>query len=106
VGKFIYGDASLRVDDRTLWHLELSIGAVLAVGDSFHFTWREDVSAGIGRTSVWLSPMSRLRYRYKGGDRGALNREWIKALMVQAGKREGLVLLPEPPLPGAPELDR
>ena len=99
MARFRYGEESLRIDDRTMFHLEIAINAVLAVGDSFSFTWREDPSTGRGRTSVWMSRSSSFRIRYDGVELGPINPAWVRVLMVQAGRREGLEILPEPIAP-------
>lgn len=57
MGKFFYRD-QVRADfeDRLLAHLQVVIGNKLRRGEPFYFTWKDDVSAGGGHTSVWLHP--------------------------------------------------
>ena len=97
MGKFIY-ENSVRVDfdDRTLFHLQMVIGTKLRRGEPFSFSWREDVSVGGGRTSVWIHPRSALVYKFYAAHRGGLNPQWIDALMYTANSPGGLHLVPEP----------
>jgi hypothetical protein len=97
VGKFIY-DGLLKMDfeDRLLAHLQLVIGAKIRRGEAFHFTSRDDVSLGGGRTMVWLHPRASLVYKYHGSRRPAINAAWIDALMHTANSPAGLHVVAEP----------
>lgn len=97
MGKFIYENA-IRVDfdDRTLLHVQMVVGTKLRRGEPFSFSWREDVSVGGGRTSVWIHPRSALVYKFYAAQRGALNPHWIDALMYTANSPSGLYVVPEP----------
>jgi len=97
MGKFIY-DSTIKVDfeDRLLAHLQLVIGAKLRRGESFHFTWKDDVSLGDGRTIVWLHPRVSLVYKFYGSRRPSINRAWVDALFYTANSPTGLYPVPEP----------
>lgn len=98
MGKFIYeGTVRADFDDRTLAHLQTVIGAKLRRGEPFHFTWKDEASAGDGRTTVWVHPRCSLVYVF--GDRRTprLNHSWIDALAYTANSPAGLNLVPEPP---------
>lgn len=97
MGRFTY-DATLSVDfdDRVLAHLQAVIGAKLRRGESFMFTWTDDVSLGSGHTSVWLNPTSPISFTYFGNRAPALNRRWIEQLMMAANSTSGLQVVPEP----------
>jgi hypothetical protein len=98
VGKFIY-DQTVKVDfdDRALAHLMVVIGAKLRRGEAFHFSWREDLSVGGGRTTVWIHPGVSLVYKFSGSRHARLNRAWIDALAMTANAPSGLYVMPEPP---------
>lgn len=97
MGKLIYdGDVSVTFDDRLLAHLAIVIGAKLRRNESFYFTWKDDVRAGDGRTTVWLHPAVALRFKYAGSVPVQLNRAWIDALTRSANSTGGLVIVPEP----------
>lgn len=97
MGKFLFeGQLKADFEDRLLAHLQMVIGAKLRRGESFHFTWKDDVSVGNGRTSIWVHPHSVLTYKYYGGRQPELNRAWIDALMYTANSPRGLYVVPEP----------
>ncbi|MEU1971586.1 ATP-dependent DNA ligase [Microbacterium sp. NPDC019599] len=98
MGKFVYeGTVHVEFEDRVLAHLQFVIGVKLRRGESFHFSWRDDVSLGDGRTTVWLHPRSSIVYKYYGSRRPALNRAWLDALSITANSNSGLYVVPEPP---------
>lgn len=77
-------------------HLQVVIANKLRRGESFIFTWREDVSIGSGRVSVWIHPGLPLAFKYHGSRTPALNRMWVEALAITANSPTGLYLVPEP----------
>jgi hypothetical protein len=89
-------DHKLDIDDRTLAHLQIVIGTELRRGESFNFTWIKDVSAGSGRTTIWLDPAISLTYDFRGSKQAVINRAWIEALMTTANSTAGLSIVPEP----------
>lgn len=98
MGKFVYDNAvRADFDDRALAHLQIVIGNKLRRGEPFYFVWKEDVSVGGGRTSVWVNPRSSLLFKFHGGRTPSINREWLDALMNAANSPSGLYLVPEPP---------
>lgn len=98
MGKFVYDHhEKVDFDDRVLAHLLVVIGAKLRRGEAFHFSWREDLSVGGGRTTVWLHPGVSLVYKFSGSRRPTLNRAWIDALAMTANSPAGLHVVPEPP---------
>jgi len=97
MGQFIYeGGIKSEVEDRALTHLQLVMTAKLRRGEPFSFTWREDMSVGGGRTTVWVHAGSSLVYRYHGSRQPSINREWIDALAFTASAPSGLYLVSEP----------
>ena len=81
------GEESVAVDDRTLRHLQLAIGAALSVGESFHLSWWEN---GIGRTSVWISPSTSIRFRFASAPPSDINPRWVMALRLAASSAAGI----------------
>lgn len=97
MGRFIYeGNVKTDIEDRALTHLQLVITAKLRRGEPFPFTWREDLSVGGGRTTVWVQARSSLVFKYSGSRQPSINREWIEALAFTANSPSGLYLVPEP----------
>lgn len=98
MGRFIYGNnqAKTEIDDRVLAHLQQVMGTKLRRSESFFFSWRDDVSVGGGRRTVWIHPGADLEFRYHGSRKPELNREWLTALALVANSGSGLYLIPEP----------
>lgn len=98
MGKFTYaGRTKADFDDRALAHLQVVITNKLRRGESFSFTWRDDVSTGGGRTAVWLHPALALTFSFSGSRSPSINRSWVEALAITANSPAGLYLVPEPP---------
>lgn len=97
IGKFIYeGGPKVEIDDRALTHLQLVITAKLRRGEPFAFSWKEDVSIGGGRTTVWIHAGSSIVFKYTAGRTPGINRAWAEALSFTANSPTGLYLVPEP----------
>jgi hypothetical protein len=98
VGKIIY-ESSMKVEipDRALAHLQLAITTKLRRAEPFAFSWKEDVSTGGGRTTVWIHPGSSLVFKWDGNKPASMNRDWVEALILTASSPSGLYLVPEPP---------
>ncbi|WP_345185918.1 ATP-dependent DNA ligase [Microbacterium panaciterrae] len=97
MGKFTYETAiKVDIDDRILAHLQAVIGSKFRRGEAFFFSWRDDPSAGDGRTTVWLHPQSSLVYKFYGSRLPQINRAWVEALAYVANSPGGLYVVPEP----------
>jgi hypothetical protein len=98
VGALLYSgsDIEVKFDDRVLAHLQVVIGSKLRRGEGFFFTWRDDDSAGNGRSAIWLDPAIPLYFRYSGSRPPAINPQWIEQLILSANSVQGLVLTDEP----------
>lgn len=97
MGKFMYeGGQKVEIEDRALTHIQLLMTAKLRRGEPFPFTWREDVSIGGGRTTVWIHAGSSMAFKYYGSRQPPINRAWVDALAFTANSPSGLYLVPEP----------
>jgi len=98
VGKILYGDSNMEIvfEDRAMAHLQVVIGAKLRRGESFFFSWRDDVSVGDGRSSIWVDRSIPLYFRYSGSRPITLNREWLEVLTQSANSTHGLQFSSEP----------
>jgi hypothetical protein len=98
VGKLLYGSAEIEIDfdDRALTHVQLVIASKLRRGESFFFSWKDDVTVGSGRSSIWMDRAIPLYFKYSGGTHPAINREWLDILTASANSGQGLVFVPEP----------
>lgn len=107
MGKFVYeGTVKTEIEDRALTHLQLVMTAKLRRGEPFPFTWREDMSIGGGRITVWVHAGSSLAFKFHGSRQPSINREWIEALAYTANAPSGLYLVPEPAESAAAETRR
>lgn len=97
MGKFIY-DSSTKTDfeDRLLAHLQIVIMSKARRGESFTFTWKDDMSTGGGRTTVFIHPHASLQFKYHGGKQPQVNPAWVAALTLNANSPRGLYVVREP----------
>lgn len=97
MGKFIY-DGNIKVDfeDRLLAHLQAVIMAKVRRGESFPFTWKDEISTGGGRTTVYIHPNVSLVFKYHGSRSPQLSPAWLHALTYNANSGRGLYVIPEP----------
>lgn len=97
MGKFIF-ENGLKADfeDRLLFHLQNVIIAKVRRGESFPFTWKDDISTGGGRTTVYVHRHSNLAFKYHGSRTPALNAAWLRALTSSANTVGGLYVCAEP----------
>ncbi|HEV7951142.1 MAG TPA: ATP-dependent DNA ligase [Glaciihabitans sp.] len=98
MGRLLYGDSGLVIefDDRTLSHIHLVINAKLRRSEGFFFSWKDDPSAGNGRSSIWLENSIPLYFKFSTCERHAINREWLEQLTLSANQPQGMFLLNEP----------
>lgn len=101
MGILIYGPTAkeIRIEDRTLAHLQVVIIAKLRRGESFAFTWEKSTEDGSGHTTVWVHPGIAIEFVFAGSRRIPLNRAWVEDLMRTANNSSGLELVVEPDSP-------
>ncbi|MBT2501529.1 ATP-dependent DNA ligase [Curtobacterium sp. ISL-83] len=99
MGQLIYGGEvlDLRIDDRALTHLQIVIVNMLRRDHRFVFSWKDPVTRGDGRSSIWLHPNANLHFDFDGSRAPSINRTWLEQLYASALSGSGLVLTPEPP---------
>jgi hypothetical protein len=96
VGKLLYGQTiEVVFDDRALAHLQLVIGLKLRRHESFFFSWRDEQSAGTGRSAIWLDSSIPLVFRYSGARMPKINRDWLETLTLSSNSAQGLQLTEE-----------
>lgn len=97
MGRLTYeGSQKVEIEDRALTHLQIVITAKLRRGEPFALSWKDDISTGGGRSTVWVNPHSAIVFKYHGGRQPAINRAWVDALTQTANAPSGLYLVPEP----------
>ncbi|PRY67469.1 hypothetical protein B0I08_10676 [Glaciihabitans tibetensis] len=97
MGTLFYGERTdITFEDRTLFHLQIVMGAKLRRGESFFFTWKEDVATGSGRGSIWIQHSIPLVFTLRTSRPIAVNRRWLEQLTISANSAQGLFLSEEP----------
>lgn len=100
MGKFTYDSGiSTGFEDRALAHLQAVILTKVRRGEGFCLGWKDDLSLGGGRTSVYIHARSAIWFTYDTARTPALNPLWLSALTRAANSPQGLSLLPEPDAP-------
>ncbi|MFD3443839.1 ATP-dependent DNA ligase [Microbacteriaceae bacterium 4G12] len=97
MGTLFYGSNRLEVqfDDRVLAHLQIVMTAKLRRGEGFILSWTDGVSAGSGRSMVWITPVTDLHYRFSGNRPPSINRTWLDELASLANTAPGLYVTEE-----------
>ncbi|PWC06272.1 ATP-dependent DNA ligase [Mycetocola zhujimingii] len=97
MGRLVYDSTtSINLDDRTLAHLQIVIGAKLRRGESFPFRWKLPDGAGGPPGSLWIAPGISLYFRYDESRLPNINLDWISALTASSNSDAGLRLISEP----------
>lgn len=98
VGELRYGDsdAPIKIDDRTLAHLQAVVVAKLRRHECFTVSWRHDSQSAPGRSTIWVHPAIPLRFVFDDGEPEHLNLEWLQRLMQSANSTGGIQLVEEP----------
>jgi len=95
MGTLTYDGVVVEFDDRLLAHLQIVIVQKLRCGESFLLSWKDAVSIGNGRSSVWLHPSIPLYFKFWGSRPPTINRQWIAELTASANSAHGLVVFGE-----------
>jgi len=99
MGTIQYDGDKLHFDDRLLAHLQVVIVQKLRADESFLMSWVNGVSAGSGRTSIWIHPHALLRFDFEGSRPVEINRDWLHTLQESANGSRGLIVTDERGLP-------
>jgi hypothetical protein len=97
---------TINMEDRTLAHLQIVIGAKLRRGECFSLRWKSAESMGGGLNGLWMAPGISLHFKYFGSRPPRINAAWIDALASSSNSDAGLQLVPEPAEPSETALDQ
>ena len=97
MGTLHYGASSrsIRVDDRTLAHLQVVITTKLRRNEGFLLHWDRGVDLGSGRGAFWIHPSCDLMYDFEGGREASLDPAELDRLMMEASGSRGLRIIAE-----------
>jgi hypothetical protein len=94
MGQLIYGALALTVnmDDLTLLHLQVAMGAKLRHHESFFLSWSRGPNEGDGRSTVWISGGIPLVFAYETRTPTVIDRSWVEKLVAEASNRGSIDL--------------
>jgi hypothetical protein len=103
MGFLYYGSSSfsLEMEDRALAHLKIVILSLLRDGKSFPFSHVKSYEEGSGRDTMWFTPVSEVRFHFRGSRPPRLNEAWLRAIHATASAPTGLHIVPEDQVAGA-----
>ena len=98
MGFLYYGNNSYAVemDDRPLTHLKIALLSLLRAGKCIAFTFDRSAEPGSGRETLWISPSTEIRFRFRGGRPPRINEPWVRAIIATADSPTGLRMVSEP----------
>jgi hypothetical protein len=92
VGTMTYAGSVVEFDDRVLTHLQVVIVQKFRRGEAFPMSWIDDVSAGDGRSAMWLTPTVPIFFTFGGSRVPTIDQAWIDVLARSADSPRGLVV--------------
>ena len=97
MGTLHYGASrtTIRIDDRTLAHLQVVITTKLRRNEGLLLQWDRGVDQGSGRGAFWINPSTDLIYEYEGSREVALDPAELDKMMADAAGRHGLRIATE-----------
>ena len=95
MGTISYDHLVVKIDDRTLAHLQIVIVNKLRRGEAFLMSWKDSTEAGSGRSAIWLHPQVLVHFKFDGSRSPAINPEWLAALAESADSSRGLIVTAE-----------
>lgn len=93
MGSLIYDGQSIQFDDRLLAHLQIVIVQKLGRNEGFLMSWLNALSAGDGRSSIWLDHTIPVRFNFAGSRSPSINRKWLAILNESAASSSGLIIV-------------
>lgn len=95
-GKFTCeSNTSMTFQGRLLADVQAVIMTETRRRESFTSTWKDDMSTGGGRTTVYIHPHVFLIFKYSGGRTPSLTPAWLHALNYTTNSGRGLDINPE-----------
>lgn len=98
MGFIYYGsnEYQVEVDDRALAHLKIAILTALRANKSIAFSFTNPQSIGGGRETLWISPVTDLRFKFVGGRPPRINETWLRLILETVDAPTGMHLVEEP----------
>ena len=95
MGNITYSGAVVSFDDRLLAHLQIVIVQKFRRQEVFVMSWLDSITAGNGRSSVWMSPTIPIYFKFAGSRVPEISQSWLDRLSESASSSQGLVVVYE-----------
>jgi hypothetical protein len=94
MGMLFYGGDTdpTELPDRVLAHVKAVVAAKLRRGESFTLSWRHDLDAPGGRSTIWVHPSIPLRFVFSKPEGETLDLEILRRFAQAAGSTSGLTI--------------
>jgi hypothetical protein len=94
MGTLIYGDASIRIDvaDTLLAYVQIVTGRKLVMQQGFFLAWKDGLSVGGGRSSVWMSSSVPMVFSYERANAIRIDPVRVRRMLEEADSASGLSL--------------
>ncbi|ROQ30998.1 hypothetical protein EDF46_3510 [Frondihabitans sp. PhB188] len=99
MGTLRYGGHAIPMNDRTLLHVQIIVGAKLRHGESTFLSWRPKTGE-TRRSSIWVSPGIPMAFLFDGSHLGSVNRAWLEAMSASGSTGVDLQIMEEVELQG------
>ena len=95
MGTISYDHLIVKMDDRTLAHVQIVVVNKLRRGEAFLMSWKDSLETGSGRSSIWLHPNVLVHFKFDGSRAPSINPDWLAALSQSADGSRGLIVMAE-----------
>jgi hypothetical protein len=92
MGVLTYEGTAVQFEDRVLAHLQVVIVQRFLKQQSFLMSWKDGMSIGDGRSSIWLAPNIPLHFKFFGSRSPVIDKEWLLSLGKSAESSTGLIV--------------
>ncbi|PPF74900.1 ATP-dependent DNA ligase [Pseudoclavibacter sp. Z016] len=105
--RFFYFGAQAQareIEDRPLAHLKIAVLSLLRAGHSTALTLARPNSLGGGRETLWMTPMTDVRFRFIASRAISVDEAWVRSIIETASIPSRLRLCSPPYLTRTPVL--
>ena len=94
MGTLIYGDAGIRIDvaDTLLAYVQIVASRKLGMHQGFFLAWKDGLSVGGGRSSVWMSSSVPMVFSYERAVAIRVDPVRVRRMVEDADSAAGLLL--------------
>lgn len=92
MGTIVHGNMSVDFEDRLLTHLQIVIMQRFRRNEPLIISWLDSVTVGDGRSSMWMTPMLPVYFKFAGSRVPTIDHDWLRTLSESAASSTGLIL--------------